>query len=168
MTLVLFLSLLLKNTHTEIWVFFRIQYSIRLVIRVQDEVRPITTDEIMCVSVPRRWVSQAKKIVSSRFSSQMRLISAMFSFLLSEVTVDTEQQPHTHTHKQMKHMTSSALGTATNVMLFKCSSGTAGETKELNLWVIHVSPPDLSSSHPLRQLTLHVFLFFLFSVFKTR
>lgn len=78
--------------------FFRIQYSIRLVIRVQDEVRPITTDEIMCVSVPRRWVSQAKKIVSSRFSSQMRLISAMFSFLLSEVTVDTEQQPHTHTH----------------------------------------------------------------------
>lgn len=45
-------------------------------------------------------MSQAKKIVSSRFSSQMRLISAMFSFLLSEVTVDPEhvQQRHTHTH----------------------------------------------------------------------
>lgn len=66
-------------------------------IRVQDEVRAvmavikIVSGRVSeCVSVPRCWVSQAKKIVSSRFSSQIRLISAKFSFLLSEVTADPE------------------------------------------------------------------------------
>lgn len=46
--------------------------------------------------IPRRWVSQAWKMVSSKFSSQMRLISAILSFLFSETSDVPEHENAKH------------------------------------------------------------------------